>query len=242
MRTSTSSTKKMRTPDRSTASKSTISSTASNGARSCVSPGHRAISLDDGLYYFDRDVHSGPRVDLTGVGFITGRAFAHDDTESWALFGQAEYDFTPNGPACLVCATRMTDASIRAASGRRERSRGDVRLPAESDHRLSRETVGDLAVHDDDYVTAACRAPLAIRDDDWLVYGSWSRGIKSAGFNQDPGLNGPRDPTTIPVEKEVLDAYELGFKSTLADGKVRLTPRRSTTTTTISRRSRSRTC
>jgi iron complex outermembrane recepter protein len=58
-------------------------------------------------------------------------------------------------------------------------------------------------------------------NDDWLVYGSWSRGVKSAGFNQDPGLNGPRDPTTIPVDKEELDAYELGFKSTLADGTVR---------------------
>jgi hypothetical protein len=112
------------------------------------------------------------------------------------------------------------DRHVQAASGRRERSRGHVRLPPNPIIDFREETVGELAVHDDDYVTPHVELDWH-PNDDWLVYGSWSRGVKSAGFNQDPGLNGPRDPTTIPVDKEELDAYELGFKSTLADGKVR---------------------
>src|SRR5688572_793043 len=173
-----------------------------------------------GLYYFNRDVHSGPRVDLTGVGFITGRAFAHDETESWALFGQAEYDFTPQWTGVL---------GLRYTNDRREYELQAVDesgravmfgFPPNPIIDFREETVGDLAIHDDDYVTPHVELDWH-PNDDWLVYGSWSRGVKSAGFNQDPGLNGPRDPTTIPVDKEELDAYELGFKSTLADGKVR---------------------
>ena len=174
-----------------------------------------------GFYYFDRVVHSGPRVDLTGVGFITGRAFVHDDTESWAIFGQAEYDFAPSWTGVLglrytqdkrVFDLRSVDESGLAVM---------FGFPPNPIIDFRRDTVGDLAVHDDDNVSA--RAELHWRpSEDWLVYGSWARGIKSAGFNQDPGLNGPRDPTTIPVGEETLYAYELGSKSTFADGKARL--------------------
>ena len=174
-----------------------------------------------GLYYFNRDVHSGPRVDLTGVGFITGRAFAHDEIESWALFGQTEYDFTPHWTGVL---------GLRYTNDRRDyelRSVDESGLavlfgfPPNPIIDFREATVGDLAIHDEDYVSSHVELDWH-PNDDWLVYGSWSRGIKSAGFNQDPGLNGPRDPTTIPVGKETLDAYEIGFKSTLWDGKARL--------------------
>ena len=171
-----------------------------------------------GLYYFNRDVHSGPRVDLTGVGFISGRAFAHDDTESWALFGQVEYDFTPQWTGVL--GLRYTDDYRKYELRAVDETGISAAFWPDPIIDFREETVGDLALHNDDYVTPHVELDWH-PNDDWLVYGSWSRGVKSAGFNQDPGLNGPRDPTTIPVGKETLDAYELGFKSTLADGKVR---------------------
>jgi iron complex outermembrane receptor protein len=174
-----------------------------------------------GFYYFDRVVDSGPRVDLTGVGFITGRALVHDDIESWALFGQVEYDFFPQwtGIVGLRYTQEEREFSLQAID-----ETGLAVLfgfPPNPIIDFRKETVGDLAIHDDDSVSA--RAELNWRPgEDWLVYGSWSRGIKGAGFNQDPGLNGPRDPTTIPVDQEVLTAYELGSKSTLLDGRIRL--------------------
>ncbi|MFN3388279.1 MAG: TonB-dependent receptor [Allosphingosinicella sp.] len=59
--------------------------------------------------------------------------------------------------------------------------------------------------------------------EDLLVYGSWSRGFKSGGFNGRPSPN----PTggfnqILPYDPETLDAWELGFKSDLADNRLRL--------------------
>lgn len=50
-----------------------------------------------------------------------------------------------------------------------------------------------------------------------MVYGSWSRGFRSGGFNgrgTTPTSLGPYDP-------ERVDSYELGFKSNIADNRVR---------------------
>jgi len=59
--------------------------------------------------------------------------------------------------------------------------------------------------------------------DDLLVYTSWNRGVKGGGYNA------PFFPLTVDYTDEVLsydpetlDAFEVGFKSTFADGKVRL--------------------
>jgi iron complex outermembrane receptor protein len=58
--------------------------------------------------------------------------------------------------------------------------------------------------------------------DEWLTYISWNRGVKGGGYNA------PIFPLTVDYTDEVmsydpekLDAFEIGFKSTLADGKVR---------------------
>jgi iron complex outermembrane recepter protein len=53
-------------------------------------------------------------------------------------------------------------------------------------------------------------------NDQWLWYGSYTRGFRSGGFT----LRG--SALTTPYDEEIVDAYELGFKADLADGKVRL--------------------
>lgn len=173
-----------------------------------------------GLYYFGREVHSGPRVDLTGVGFIIGQAFVHDDTQSYAAFGQAEYDFAPHWTAVAglryTHEKRVFDLIADDESGLAQ----SFGFPPNPIIDFSPATVGDLAIHDNGSVSA--RAELDYRPTDAvLLYSSWARGIKGASFNQDPGLNGPRDPNTIPVGQEVLTAYEMGIKSTEWDGRVR---------------------
>lgn len=50
--------------------------------------------------------------------------------------------------------------------------------------------------------------------DDVLVYGSWNRGFKSGGFAV-ANLNNP------PIDPETLDAYEVGLKSEMFDGRLR---------------------
>jgi outer membrane receptor protein involved in Fe transport len=51
--------------------------------------------------------------------------------------------------------------------------------------------------------------------DDVIAYASYNRGFKSGGFNI-------RDPSNPPYFPEKLDAYEVGFKSTLFDRAARL--------------------
>jgi len=56
--------------------------------------------------------------------------------------------------------------------------------------------------------------------DDFLVYGSFSHGYKAGGFNLDPtAAQGGADPR---FDSEEVDSWEAGFKSTLADGRIRL--------------------
>lgn len=62
--------------------------------------------------------------------------------------------------------------------------------------------------------------------DSFLGYISYNRGIKAGGFNAplDATLfyDGTRKPSDMQFDEEVLDAYEVGFKKTLADGKARI--------------------
>ncbi len=53
---------------------------------------------------------------------------------------------------------------------------------------------------------------------DWLLYGGITQGVKAASFNAgDAALL----DSEIPYDSETLRSFELGFKSTLADGRVR---------------------
>jgi iron complex outermembrane recepter protein len=174
-----------------------------------------------GLYYFGRVVRSGPRVDLTGVGFITGQAFVHDDTQSYSAFGQIEYDFAPRFTAVAglryTHERRVFDLIANDESGLAV----SFGFPPNPIIDFSPATVGDLAVHDNGFVSP--RAELEWRPiDTVMLYSSWSRGNKGGTFNQDPGLNGPRDPKTIPVAPEYLTAYEVGVKSTEWEGKAHI--------------------
>ena len=56
-----------------------------------------------------------------------------------------------------------------------------------------------------------------------LVYAGFNRGIKAGGFNAPINdFNPPTDVEDIPYDPEILNAYEVGFKSTLMDGRANL--------------------
>ncbi len=81
--------------------------------------------------------------------------------------------------------------------------------------------VGNLNEIDVDNVSG--KVGLDFRpNDDWLIFANVSRGFKSGGFNG--GFLDFTDNVTVsdvPFEEEQLTSYEIGFKSTLADGSVR---------------------
>ncbi|MBO1256595.1 TonB-dependent receptor [Alteromonas sp. 5E99-2] len=60
-------------------------------------------------------------------------------------------------------------------------------------------------------------------NDDVLIFANYAIGFKAGGFNGGfLDLTDGVDPDSTPYDEEILTSYELGIKSTLADGKVRL--------------------
>jgi len=78
-----------------------------------------------------------------------------------------------------------------------------------------------LSVNDDDFTY---RAGLNWKlNPDLLLFTSYSTGYKSGGFNSGGGWRSPTlPPLNREFKKETSDNIELGVKSTLADGKLRL--------------------
>jgi len=55
---------------------------------------------------------------------------------------------------------------------------------------------------------------------DVLVYGKYARGFKAGGFNTT--ISATSDPGDLEYGPEYVDSFELGFKSTLAEGRLRI--------------------
>ena len=200
-----------------------------------------------GFYYFDNEVEGAYNLNTDAIGFVRMDADYTQDTESWELFGQVEYDIAEAW--AVIAGLRWTDEEKDLdfvnidTSGITGLCSTDPNPPAQgcfnpaptpisawrptADHMIlfNQATVGSLAKQSEDYVTGKLQLNWAATDD-VLLYGSYSRGKKSAGFN-----NGFLDTTqvfgdnplpTIPFDSETLDAFELGLKSTFFADTTRL--------------------
>lgn len=179
-----------------------------------------------GVYYFDNDVDGHYTLDLTNLGFIFFDANYTQDTESIALFGQVEFDFSDQWTFI---------AGARAASEEKELDYLNVdtsgfftdvvMLPSNVAFDFDTTTVGSLAKHDNDSFSGKVELDWK-PNDDFLVYGSISQGTKSAGFNvgflDETFLFASNTVDTIPYGEETLTSFEIGFKSTLFGGHTRL--------------------
>ncbi len=198
-----------------------------------------------GAYFFDNEVDGAYDLNTDAIGFVRMNADYVQQTDSWDVFGQVEFDLADAWT--IIAGLRYTDeekeldfnnidtSGITAVCSMDPSQPGctnGVATPIAPwrptpDHMIlfNTATVGDLAVQDDSYVTGRVQLNWKAADD-LLLYGSYSRGKKSAGFN-----NGFLDTTqvfgnnplpTIPFDSETLDAYELGVKSTMLDATTRL--------------------
>lgn len=200
-----------------------------------------------GVYYFDNEVTGAYNLNTDLIPFVRMDADYVQDTESWDLFGQAEWDFAEDWT--VIVGLRWTDEEKELDfenvddSGITAVCSTDPDPPSQGcfnpaptplspwrptpEHMIlfNEATVGDLAVQDESYLTGRVQLNWQVADD-VLLYGSFSRGKKSAGFN-----NGFLDTTqvfgnnpigSIPFDSETLYAYELGVKSTVLSDTTRL--------------------
>ena len=212
-----------------------------------------------GFFYFDNDVIAHYDLDTTPIDFVLLDADYTQETNSWALFGQFEYDFSDSWT--LIAGLRYTNEEKTMHFVNIDRSSiplyggasaigfcstlppGALPNPAIGcfnpaptplsssrptvDHGVlfTESSVGSLAVLDTDMWTGKLELDWKVNDD-LLLYGSYSRGQKSPGFNSgfiDVTLVFANNPVaTIPFDEETLNAFEVGVKSTIVGGTTRL--------------------
>ena len=171
------------------------------------------------------------------VGGLYAQAF-HDkqSLKSWAIFSQAEFDITPQ--ITLIGGGRYThddkklDSIDVASYGGVPLTTpvpqtlgqflaiGDLVFANPSNVTvLNQATNGDLARYKKGLISANAQINYK-PNEDLLLYASYRRGVKSGGF-----VTGNVDGTPANIRKygaETNNAYEVGAKSTLMQGKMRL--------------------
>ncbi|MDX1734501.1 MAG: TonB-dependent receptor [Halioglobus sp.] len=191
-----------------------------------------------GAYYFAEEGDNVNILDFTVSNFRSGGEF---DNEAWAVFAQATYDITEQ--LHLTLGGRYTDESKKFLP--------DQVIFNNYYAGISQQVPpgNPLAQLDAPFLQAGSRilpfiekeieidefTPMANLSfdvtEDVMLYASYSEGFKSGGFTQrvfPPVVAGFTAPTGTPdidliptYDPEFVDAFELGFKSTLMDGQVR---------------------
>ena len=175
-----------------------------------------------GVYFLDINVESAsglpsfniaPFLGIHAPGVVipyTTSFTAETDTRSWAVFGHTEYAI--NDQWSVIAALRYTD----------DRKEADYVL---SDN-------GFPAVHQEFNKRTAPNAVLKFENvsakleldwkpnDSTLLYASYDRGHKAGSFNY-PFI-GPVNFAELSHDQEEVNAYEVGYKGELLDGRVRL--------------------
>ena len=135
------------------------------------------------------------------VGFISD---SKPERESISVYGQGTWSFTDS--VRMIAGLRYTEDEVYSAVTNFYGREGTEILEIESE-----KVTGRLALEMD-------------LGDSTMAYASYTRGFKPGGSNLTFGREAVVSPIVVlPVfEEETIDAYEVGLKTDLADGRVRL--------------------
>ncbi|WP_022701908.1 TonB-dependent receptor [Oceanicaulis alexandrii] len=146
----------------------------------------------------------------------TKNVFATFNTDSPAACGALETAFGPDPVAGVVAAATAAGLPAASISGLATAA-GNICLPFA---RTALDQTGYDRERTDEQVSGTVRLTYDFSDD-VMGYVGYSRGFKAGGFNLDRSFNGPLDPTLGYTDvdsgfaPEIIDAYEVGFKSQL---------------------------
>ena len=159
-----------------------------------ASGGGDRVSWVAGLYYFNDRKLLGSFDPTPGFSFLSD---ATQKTESWAVFGQADWEIVPD--LTLTAGVRYTEE--------------DKKIHYVTDFGID----ASRSISEDKFTG---RIGLNYRfTDDLMAYAAVSSGYKSGGFNGQFLFSAS---SLDPVPAETLISYEAGFKSEFWDGRARL--------------------
>ncbi|NIB43513.1 TonB-dependent receptor [Pseudomaricurvus alkylphenolicus] len=187
-----------------------------------------------GLYYLYLDGDYSGDDQLNTFGGATINNFSLK-TKSWSLFGQGEYDLTERLTFILGLrvVTDEKEFSLNSTCqpvdalevGEIEPTFGlandcSIFTSGDPENPLVLDVVGDTHLDMKDTEVAANIKLNYNLGEDVLLFAGVSRGVKAGGFTAP--VDGFLTPGELAYKPEILMSYEVGVKSTLADGRARL--------------------
>ena len=139
------------------------------------------------------------------------------DNFAWALFFNADYDLTEKLTLTAALRYDQDDREVTRISGPTVDDGGATGALLQTCTADGITCVASGTVERETFSAFQPKFSLAyLTSDNLTLYGTYARGFRSGGFN---GTNALLAET---YDKELLDSYELGFKSTLMNGSLRL--------------------
>lgn len=188
---------------------------------------HNALTYTGGFYFLNTTQNSPinfvfPSLSGTAYAFNAHNAI-YQHVRSYAAFTQLEYEFTPK--LKLTGGLRFTDENKSIDSklyynelGSAYGGAGVYATPLLA-YDFSEASVGGLANHTEGLWSGKVQLDYKASRDA-LFYASFSRGVKSAGFNSN--VSGGLSIAATPFKSEYLYAYEAGEKLQLFGRKLRI--------------------
>ena len=188
-----------------------------------------------GVYYFDEDGDQLDNVPIAGGLIQVAGGFEHD-TKAYALFGEGNYHLTED--ISFIFGIRYTNEEKTLILNQQNLNTDFSTLglnPADLPRPNAPEFLGpsEPLVADFDNVSIRTGVNWQVTDD-LFTYFTFSQGFKSGGFTTrlttffSPAVIAAADPNDPSVlrqldfDEEVSDNFELGFKSSFLDNRVRL--------------------
>lgn len=167
-----------------------------------------SLSWVTGLYYFREEGTHLDVIELAGAVFDSGGS---SDNTSYAAFAEATYDITD--ALAFTAGVRYSDETKKFTPASTVAQDNGLGIPAGT--LVLPMVEGEQKTDEFNF-----RFNLAYRwTEDFMTYANFSDSFKGGGFTQ--RVFPPR-PDVPAFEPEKAEAYEIGFKSELMDGRVRL--------------------
>ncbi|BFM14523.1 TonB-dependent receptor [Maricurvus nonylphenolicus] len=165
------------------------------------------LTLTTGLYYFTNEINYSERRLISG-GTTTQDGGGDYDVESMGVFIAGDYDVTEN---------LTLSAGARYTKEEKEADIASLNLNVNSPCNVVSGTCDFDFQDDEEWTSFSPKLGFNYHiSEEVNVYGHWSRGFRSGGYNlrntaTDPD-NGPG-----PFDEEQVDSFELGFKMSLGE-------------------------
>lgn len=167
------------------------------------------INLTTGIFYFENDIILHERRLLFG-GAVTQDGGGDYQVESLGVFASVDYDLNEQW---------SVSAGLRYTEEEKEADITSLSLNVNNPCRVDQGTCVFDFISDDEWSNVSPKVGATYRmNDRTMLYGHWSVGHRSGGYNL-------RNTTTLPIppgpfDEERYDSFEVGFKTEFEGGRL----------------------